>query len=406
MFSRRLPWPCPVNRLSRLLEEKRRGGVRILDLTESNPTGVGLDYPDEAIVSALATPGSAKYRPSPRGLPAARQAVAEYHARLGRPVDPETILLTASSSEAYSILFKALADPGDAILVPQPSYPLFEYLAGLEAVKVAAYPLVYDGRWEIDLKALERRVIAENPRAVVLVNPNNPTGSALTGRERRGVEAICAKRGIAIISDEVFFDYLHEASGGPGAGRTGDDRPVSMASPPGGRQGPEALAFTLGGLSKSCGLPQMKLGWILATGPAEVAKEALDRLELIADTYLSVGTPVQEAAFRLLALGDVIREAIRARIRENLSVLEQEVAPGSPCRLLASDGGWYSVVQVPAVVPEEELVLWLLAYDDVLAHPGYFFDFPREAYLVLSLLPPPGDFREAVRRILDRTSSP
>jgi aspartate/methionine/tyrosine aminotransferase len=400
MFSRRLPWPYSPNRLSRLLEEKRDRGAAVLDLTESNPTRVGLSYPSESIAAALADPGVALYEPSPRGLETARAAVAANHAARGRPVDPGRIVLTASTSEAYAILFKLLGDPGDAILAPRPSYPLFDYLAALEGLRVAPYTLVHDDHWSIDFTSLERAFDASGapPRAVVLVNPNNPTGSALRRGERERLREICGRRGAALIADEVFFDFLDAEAVERGA-RSGD--PIVSALAPGQGSGP--LTFILGGLSKSCGMPQMKLGWIVVDGPAVTAGEALERIDLIADTYLSVGTPVMRAAGRLLEIGAGIRSAITRRIEANLRILKQRNGAGSPCRVLDRDGGWQAVLQVPAIVPEEDLVLTLLAEDDVLVHPGYFFDFSREAYLVLSLLPEPAIFEEALRRILVRT---
>ncbi len=405
MFSRRLPWPVPVNRLSRLLDEKRARGARILDLTESNPTRVGLPSPAAAIAEALADPGTAVYDPSPRGCPAARRAVAADYARRGHAVPPDAVLLTAGTSEAYGLLFKMLADPGDTILVPRPGYPLFDFLAALESVRVAPYPLVHDD-WGIDLPALERRAAAGDPppKAIVVVNPNNPTGSGLRPAERIALAEIATGRDMAIISDEVFFDYLFTRDGAPAvemSGTAAADGVVSMLGPyPGGGPGP--LRFTLGGLSKSCGLPQMKLGWIVAEGPGGAVAEALDRLELIADTYLSVGTPVQRAAPRLLEIGKVIRRSIIERLLQNRRAIAARIRPGSSCRLLEADGGWYAVLQVPAILSEEELILRLLAEDETLVHPGYFFDFPREAYLILSLLPEPGIVREGVERILAR----
>lgn len=405
MFSGRLKWPYPPNRLSRILEEKRARGAAVLDLTESNPTSAGLRYPAEAIAAALHDPAVSVYEPAPRGLPEARAAIASSHARRGLLADPDRIVLTAGSSEAYSYLFKLLADPGDVVLVPRPSYPLFDYLAALEGLRVAGYPLHYDDRWSIDFEALERACAGAGdraPRAIVLVNPNNPTGSGLRETERARLEEMAARAGAAIISDEVFLDYLDPRSAAGPGWRSGD-RIVSLLAAAGaasGRNGP--LKFVLGGLSKSCGLPQMKLGWIVVDGPDGLAGEALERLDLIGDTYLSVGTPVQRAAARLLEIGEPIRAAIQQRLEENLAALRQAVGAASPCRVLRRDGGWYAVMQVPAVAPEEELILALLAEDDVLVHPGYFFDFPREAYLVLSLLPDPGNFREALCRILSR----
>ncbi len=412
MFSRRLEWPAPHNRLTHLLHSRRDQGRTILDLTESNPTRVGLDYPVEAISAALADPRSAVYEPDPRGLAPARAAVAAYYARRRLTAPPERIVLTASTSEAYALLLKMLADPGDRILVPRPSYPLFDYLAALESVRVSSYPSVQDAGWRIDLRALERKAAGEGaeptgegsktagegagaPRAIVVVSPNNPTGSALRERERAALESICTRSRSAIIADEVFFDYLVR-------GRDEGDRIVSMLSPAGRESALRPLTFTLGGLSKACGMPQMKLGWIVVGGPEEEVREAIDRLELIADTYLSVGTPVQRAAPRLLDLGEAIQEQIRRRVQENRAALAGLIGPGSPCRLLGADGGWFAIVQVPAILPEEELVLKLLEEDDTLVHPGYFFDFPTEAHLVLSLLSDPATFGEGARRTLTR----
>jgi len=406
MFSRRLQWPYPANRLSRLIGEKRERGTRVLDLTESNPTRVGLRYPEEAIAEALRAAAGPAYDPAPRGLEEARAAVAAWHAsRRGLVVDPDRIVLTASTSEAYSYLFKLLADPGDAILVPRPSYPLFDYLAALDGLRVEGYVLHDDGdRGTIDFEALEREDGGGGgaaPRALVLVNPNNPTGAALRAHERDRLQGWARRARCAVISDEVFLDFLDEPQGsGPGGAER--DRIVSLLSPGGGAGGEPPLQFALGGLSKACGLPQLKLGWIVVDGPEAAVREALDRLDLIADTYLSVGTPVQRAAAPLLEIGDSIRALIQARLRQNLEALRCAVAKVPSCRLLRRDGGWYAVIQIPAVVPEEERVVSLLAEDDVLVHPGFFFDFPKEAYLVLSLLPEPEAFREAIRRLLAR----
>ena len=401
MFSRRLPWPCPPNRLSRLLEERRAQGRRVLDLTESNPTRIGLDYPSAEIASALSRASTASYEPDPRGLSSAREAVSDYYGRRGMIAPSDRIILTASTSEAYSLIFKLLADAGETVLTPRPSYPLFEYLAALEWVSLDHYPIVHDGRWAIDLPAIERQTEgdgSESPRAVVIVNPNNPTGSALRARERVALESICASRDLAIISDEVFWDYLFDPPP--------DERVVSMLDGAiGAARSAPALTFTLGGLSKSCGLPQMKLGWVVVGGPEESAREAIERLEIITDTYLSVGSPVQRATPRLLEIGGGIQKMIRTRVKQNRSSLAAAIGAASPCRILDGDGGWYTVIQVPAMLPEEELVLRLLDEDDVLVHPGYFFDFPREAFLILSLLPAPTVFCEGLGRILPRVGA-
>jgi len=414
MFSTRLAWPPRQNRLAALLGEKCARGTRLLDLTESNPTRVGLDPQAARLAAALFDAAIAAYDPDPRGLPAARAAVAAWCARGGpgacggpRPEQAaatDRMVLTASTSEAYAFLFRMLCDPGDTVLVPAPSYPLFDYLAAIDGVHVVSYPLLLEDRWRIDIEALTRALLhpaARPPRAVVVVNPNNPTGTALSAGERAALDTLCAGAGAALIADEVFLDYLWD--GAPPGAPAG--MPVSATTPRPGGAPPAALTFTLGGLSKSCGLPQMKLGWVLVDGPAAACTEALERLEFIADAYLSVGAPVQRAAGRLLAVGGEIAAAIGARVGENLAALRAAVPDRSPCRVLAADGGWCAVLQVPAVRPEEDLVLALLRHDDVLVHPGYFFDFPREAFLVVSLLPVPSEFREALDRILARAGA-
>jgi alanine-synthesizing transaminase len=377
VFSSRLSWDLRPNPLSKLAAEKRREGARLLDLTESNPTHAGFVYPSEEILAAIADARALKYDPDPRGLPSARAAVCEYYAERGVAIDPVRVLLTASTSEAYAYLFKLLADPGDEILVPRPSYPLFEFLASLESVRVRPYPLHYDGAWHIDCDALEK-VVTPRTRAIVVVNPNNPTGSFVKRDELERLEAL----GIAIISDEVFSDYEFAPD---------DSRVASVI---GVRR---ALTFSMSGLSKIAGLPQMKLSWIVASGPGH--ETALDRLELIADTYLSVATPVQAALPKLLACP--VRGQIRERTRNNLAWL-RSAAAGSAIQVLNVEGGWYAIVQVPRIRSEEEWALTLLRDDNVIVQPGFFYDFEREAFLVLSLLTARPVLEEGVRRLLAR----
>lgn len=380
MFSSRLNWSLRPNRLSALLEEKRAAGADVLDLTESNPTRAGFAYPQAEILTALADTGALRYHPSPRGLDSAREAVAGYYRDRGTKILVENILLTASTSEAYAYLFKLLANPGDEILAPRPSYPLFEFLADLESVHIRQYPLRYDGVWHVDFDALEQ-AITPRTRAIVVVNPNNPTGSFLKRAELDVLDSLAAERGLAILSDEVFRDYAFADEG---------DRVSTLA---GERQ---ALTFSMSGLSKIAGLPQMKLGWIVASGPRSA--EALEALELIADTYLSVSTPVQIALPRLLALSGGIMERIRQRTASNLARL-RETMLGSAATLLRTEGGWYAVLQVGRSRSEEEWTLKLLGESNVLVQPGFFFDFESEAFLVLSLLPEPAKFAEGVSRL-------
>lgn len=381
MFSSRLNWSLPRNRLSSLLAEKRQAGARLLDLTESNPTRAGLDYPQAEILASLTDARALRYDPSPGGLRAAREAVAGYYRAEGLSIGPARVLLTASTSEAYAYLFKLLANPGDEILAPRPSYPLFEFLAGLESVRIRQYPLRYDGVWHVDFEALEQSITSRT-RAIVAVNPNNPTGSFLKRAELERLEALAVRHNLAILSDEVFRDYA----------LVEDAERVSTLA--GQRQ---ALTFSMSGLSKIAGMPQMKAGWMVASGPG--SDEALEALELIADTYLSVSTPVQVALPRLLALSGGILEQIRQRTAANLVHLRQATR-NSAATLLRVEGGWYAVLQIPRTRTEEEWTLKLLGECEVLVQPGFFYDFESEAFLVLSLLTGPATFAEGVARVL------
>jgi aspartate/methionine/tyrosine aminotransferase len=382
VFSSRTGFDLRANRLAEALARKRAAGRPLLDLTVSNPTAAGLRAP-QALLRELADPRALDYEPDPRGALVAREAVVRDHARRGLDVSPDRLLLTASTSEAYAFLFKVLCDPGDAVLVPRPGYPLFDFLARLESVEVRSYPLAYDGRWHLDMAALEA-ALEPAVKALVVVTPNNPTGSFLKAPERTRLEELCASRGIAIVSDEVFADY---------ALRDVAERAQSFA------RGGDALAFALGGLSKSLGLPQMKLAWMAASGPRALVDEAMSRLEVVADSYLSVSTPVQVAATRWLERLPDLQAPLRARVAENHRRVADALR-GSPATLLDAEGGWYAVLRVPATLGEEERTLRLLEDHDVLVHPGYFFDFPGEAYLVASLLAPSEAMVPALERIV------
>jgi alanine-synthesizing transaminase len=384
MFSARTGWTRAPNRLSTVVEARRRSGAPLLDLTETNPTRAGLSAPAD-ILAALADPAALAYAPEPLGRRDAREAIAADGRRRGAEIDPDRLVLTASTSEAYAFAFKLLCDPGDTVLVPRPSYPLFEYLAGLESVQVRPYPLLYDGTWHVDLAELAE-ALTDRTRAIVVVSPNNPTGSFVKEAEADALRALAARHGAALVSDEVFADFpLREDPG----------RALTLFT-----DGP-ALTLCLGGLSKSCGLPQLKLAWMALSGPAAAREEARARLEVVADTYLSVSTPVQQAAPSVLARAAELQAPIRDRIGANLGVL-RSAARDTPATLLDVEGGWSAVLHVPATRSEDEWVIGLAEEDGVLVHPGYFFDFPREAYLVLSLLPPAHAFAEGVARIVER----
>lgn len=382
MVSARVPPDLSPNPLTRLLAARRAAGLEVLDLTESNPTRAGLNYPTEEILASLSNPASLSYDPQPAGLLLAREAVAEYYAARAIPISAADLLLTASTSEGYALLFKLLCNPGDEILTPRPSYPLFEHLAALEGVRITQYPLRYDGAWHIDLEALSS-AITPRTRAIALVNPNNPTGSFLKREELAALDRLCASHSLALLSDEVFSDYAFAPD---------PHRAETAAGPR------EALTFVLSGLSKVAGLPQMKLGWIAVQGPTALREPAFDRLEWIADTYLSASAPVQCAAPDLLRLGTRIRAAIAERTTRNAQAARRLFSGHSPFRVLNCEGGWYSVIEAPRIRSEEDWTLELLNHG-TLVQPGYFFDFDREAYLVVSGLVKPEIFDEGLARI-------
>ncbi len=387
MFSKRTRWDISRNPLTEAWDLRRRNGLSHMDLTQSNPTLCGLDYPP-GLLDALSSPLGLLYQPEPRGLPSAIEAVARHISSVH-----ESTLLCASTSEAYGWLFKLICNHGDHVMVPRPSYPLLEYLADLEGVSLRPYTLRYDGRWNLDLQALEDG-LSPGTRAVVAIHPNNPTGSLLNRREAAMLKQFCAEHDLALISDEVFLEYPLRAGMAPStaeacAGSLAADSPC--------------LTFSLGGLSKSCGLPQLKVGWIHAGGPRSLRKEALARLEIIADTYLSVNTPAQIALPEILRLARPVRDQIRRRTAGNWRHLRTLAAgsAGAPWTLLDADAGWCAILRIPDTRTEEQWCLDILDRHGVLLHPGYFFDFPGGAYLVASLLPEESMFREAIGLVLE-----
>lgn len=384
------------------LERRRSTGLPIIDLTESNPTRAGFTYPP-GLLASLGQPGALRYDPNPFGLSAARQAVSDDFQRRGVTVPPDRIVLTASTSEAYSLVFKLLCDPGDVVLVPRPSYPLVEHLAGLDAVAIEPYSLEFHGRWSLDIDTIARKLDetgrSTRIRAIIMISPNNPTGSIVTPLELKQLAELARRHEIALIADEVFADYPMEAEEGSGAFFDPTERkrpPTPLLSALGQNA---ALTFGLGGLSKSVGLPQVKLGWIGVSGPDAFVTAALERLETICDTYLSVSTPVQLAAPGLLKNGAAVRTEILTRVRENYTRLREMASAHPACSVLPVEAGWYAVVQIPAIKSEEARVVEFLDHAGLLVHPGYFFDFEREAFLVLSLLPDPATFSSAVNRL-------
>lgn len=365
------------------MEERSERGLPAVDLTETNPTRVGLPYPKEELAELLRRGAAPDYRPHPRGILEAREALAAVLSQPGDPVTPDDLVLTASTSESYSYLFKLFADPGDEVLTAAPSYPLLDSLAALDSLVLTHFHLEPGRRFAVDPEKVE---LALSPctRLLVLIHPGNPAGRFLSRGEQEAMLALCASRGLPLISDEVFSDY--PLTDNPRAG------PAAASV--------EALSFSLGGLSKSAGLPSWKLGWIRVGGPPELRRRTVAALEMVADTYLSVATPVQRALAGALALAPGIRAAILGRIRGNLAMLRAALAGVPAAELLEPEGGWAAVIRVfHPLADDEELVLDLLDRTGVLVHPGYFFDFATADFLVISLLPEPGRFAEGVSRL-------
>lgn len=384
-FSNRLRTDLSRNPLSRLLEERRNSGLGTVDLTESNPTRANLPYPHREIADALARSCPAFYEPHPRGLRSAREAISAWLGRRGPSPDPDRLLITSGTSEAYTFLFKLLLNPGESLLVPRPSYPLLDFIAALDGVRLRPYRLVHDRRWRVDLGSLEE-ACEDRTRAVVVIHPNNPTGSCLPDEDAAGLLDFCARNSLAVISDEVFLEYpLTEIA--------------RRASSLEGTR--ETLVFCLDGLSKSAGMPQVKLSWIRASGPESLCEEALQRLDLISDTFLTVGTPVQAALPRLLEIGAGVRAALQERLASNLHWLRQQMRSVPSWALLEPEAGWNAVLRLPAVRSDEAWALEFLR-EGVYVQPGYFYDFTEEVVLIVSLLPPEDLFRKGLSQVLAR----
>lgn len=386
-FAGRTNWQMGENELSRELEALRAKGSVILDLTESNPTRCGFSYPSETFLTPLANPANLSYVPASKGMLKVREALTGYYARKNIRVSPENLILTSSTSEAYSFLFRLLMEPGDKVLIPAPSYPLFSYLADINDVRVEHYYLrLEEGRWRINLESIEH-ALDKRTRAIILVSPNNPTGSFLKKDELEALNTLCAAHHMAIISDEVFADYLF-----PGQEKDF----VSLAG------NVEVPSFALSGISKAMALPQMKLAWIAANGPAGYLADATARLEIIADTYLSVNTPIQNAAAAWLGDTSAIRDQVMARVVGNYEFLRHALEESGAGECLLVEGGWYGVIHVPSISADEQWAVELLKKDGVYVLPGFFFDFQSDEYLVVSLLPERTDFEEGVSRLCRR----
>ena len=402
MFSERTHWQLTRNRFTQAVEEVRARGAKLLDLSASNPTRVGLRFNVPTILQALGSPRSLDYDPQAKGLPEAREAVAAYYrdqrARSWREaastgstnandLDPERIFLTTSTSEGYSYVFRLLCNAGDDLLVPKPSYPLFEFLADLQDVNLVPYPLIYDHGWQMDFHSLAAAVTGRT-RAVVVVHPNNPTGSYVQAGEFGPLNAFCSDRNLALIVDEVFLDYGL------------DDQAHSSFT---GNE--EVLTFTLSGLSKISALPQMKVAWLVTSGPRLQVEAAISRLEVIADTYLSMNAPVQWALPALLEQRGDIQGQLLHRVKENLTELDRQLAGQNSCQRLCVEGGWYAVLRVPVTKSDEDLAIELVREKSVIVHPGHFYDFPQDGYLVLSLITAHQEFADGIRRVLENLNA-
>lgn len=382
-FSRRTEWHREPNSLSMLLGARRKSGKPVYDLTLSNPTDCGIAYPGTEILNSLSNSRALHYEPDPRGLLSARETISRHYESKGSKADPSRIFLTASTSEAYSILFRLLCDPGGEILVPQPSYPLFDHLAQLNDVRLTPYSLTYDHSWSVDLDSV-REAITPSTKGLVIINPHNPTGMFLNESMYRALKEIAFEHSIALIVDEVFVDYPLDPN----------HEPISTA----GEE--NTLTFTLNGISKMAGLPQLKLGWIIVGGSETETGEALQRLEIVCDTYLSVNTPVQVALPEIVRAGESVRANILERIRSNYACLRKAIRSESPASMLNSEGGWSAIIRVPSVRTDEEWALALLDQTGIYLHPGYFYDFGTEGHLVVSLLTPREIFHQGVREIV------
>jgi aspartate/methionine/tyrosine aminotransferase len=392
-FAQRTSWNLNPNRYTEVLEVHRRSGRELLDLTASNPTTVGLRYREEELLQALAHREALTYEPQPKGLLSAREAIAAYYLGRGSRVSSHDLILTTSTSEAYTFVFRLLCNPGEVLLAPTPSYPLFDFLADLQDVKLVPYDLVYDHGWQIDFHSLQAAIESVQAaggkcRAVLVVHPNNPTGSYVKPHEGERLNRICTANEMAIIADEVFLDYSLVQT------------PALTFS-----ASNDVLTFTLSGLSKISAVPQMKVAWIAVSGPDSLKAEALLRLEVIADTYLSMNAPVQLGVPVMLEERHNIHRQLMYRIRENLAELDSQLAAQKLCQRLEVEGGWYAVLRVPVTGPDEDLAIRLLQETNVLVQPGHFYDFPAEGYLVLSLITDPQTFREGISRALQFIAS-
>jgi alanine-synthesizing transaminase len=400
MFAERTNWNLSPNRLSEALAAHLAAGKRLYDLSASNPTEEGFERPGEALLKALSNDDALKYAPDPKGLLPARQAVVDYYKGQNAEVAADDVILTTSTSEAYSFVFRTLCNPGDELLVPAPSYPLFGFLADIHDVRLVQYRLIYDHGWQVDFHALEQ-AITPRTRGIIVVNPNNPTGHFVKQEDLTKLNELCFKCNMALIADEVFLDFAY----GDWAVRrdtlkNARPRLVNAKKPQTLALNAGALTFTMSGLSKISGLPQMKAAWLVVSGPTELKSQALDRLEVIADTYLSMNSPVQLALPELLEQRHSFQKQVLTRIRRNLTELDRQLMQKRSCTRLEIEGGWYAVLRVPATRSDDDLATGLLTGKGIYVHPGHFYDFQTDGYLIVSLIMQEKEFAEGVRLLL------
>lgn len=387
VFSKRTDWSGGQNRLSFLTERLQKEGRDLIDLTLTNPTSCGFRSQNQTLLESFKSAENLAYQPDPRGLFCAREAVSRYYADKKIKVSPERIFITSSTSEAYAFCLKLLLNTDDRAAVPAPSYPLLESLAVLNDARLFRYCLEHKERWRIEREAFGDKT---EFKALCVINPNNPTGNFVRSEEKVILNTLCQERGSSLISDEVFLDFVIDQNA----------EPLSFAD------NDEVLTFTLSGISKILGLPQMKLSWIVVSGPERQVNEALRRLEIMADATLSASTPSQNALNTWMQRRSEIQSEISERICQNYRLLKEIFKDRKELTVLGVEGGWQAVIRTDVGMDDETLALKFLEKAGVWIHPGYLYDFKEGEYFVVSLLPSSPNLREGLRRITGFLDNP
>lgn len=389
MFSCRTNWNFQNNRITKLIQEYQRNNISIIDLSESNPTKVGFNYPEKFVLKDFCSGKNLIYNPHPKGLINAREAICKFYHKKNINIHPESIIITAGSSDAYNYIFRLIAEPGDEILVPSPSYPLLQFLSRLNDISIKNYRLLYDGEWHIDIDSIYRN-ITNKTKAILFIHPNNPTGSYVKNEEYEKVLELANRYGLIFISDEVFYEYEIE------------DKPNKFNS---FSEKSDILTFTINGISKLLGLSQMKLGWVIVSGPNKLKQEAINRLEIISDTFLSVNTPVQNSLPIWLENYEELHNQIKHRVIINYFRIKDQILANSAIELLNVEGGWNGILRFPNIFTDEQWVELFLKKYRLFLQPGYFYDFERGAYLLVSLLLPENIIKKNIIAVLDEVKS-